>query len=209
MMCRGLYTRVRSRWRLLPTCFSRHASMEKHDDETSGYLLVCDAPAPDILFCQTPIFGTAATAHPLISLPLGRDISQSTSLSSTAACILEECVRAGIRSRATAQLSAQSYRCQTRKGADTAEVQEGAMTHRPCIVVGAVSLSCLMALISMVIGRPGCDSLPRVPAASAGEPSSEGDSWSSNPCAPPISLASALEETAWQLWVAATCPVNQ
>src|SRR5262245_66537451 len=66
-----------------------------------------------------------------------------------------------------------------------------------------------MALIGRVIGSPGCDSLPRVPAASAGEPSSEGDSWSSNPGAPPISLASALEETAWQLWVAATCPVNQ
>jgi hypothetical protein len=30
-----------------------------------------------------------------------------------------------------------------------------------------------------------------------------------NPCAPPSRIHSSLEETAWRLWVAATCPVNQ
>jgi hypothetical protein len=29
-----------------------------------------------------------------------------------------------------------------------------------------------------------------------------------NPCAAPNEIASSFEETAWQIWVAATCPVN-
>lgn len=29
-----------------------------------------------------------------------------------------------------------------------------------------------------------------------------------NPCAPPSQISPTIEETAWQLWVAATCPVN-
>ena len=29
-----------------------------------------------------------------------------------------------------------------------------------------------------------------------------------NPCAAPNQIASSFEETAWQIWVAATCPVN-
>jgi hypothetical protein len=29
-----------------------------------------------------------------------------------------------------------------------------------------------------------------------------------NPCAPPAAISKNLDETAWQLWVAATCPVN-
>jgi hypothetical protein len=30
-----------------------------------------------------------------------------------------------------------------------------------------------------------------------------------SPCAPPNRISSSVEETAWRLWVAATCPVNQ
>ena len=30
-----------------------------------------------------------------------------------------------------------------------------------------------------------------------------------NPCAAPNEVGSSFEETAWQLWVAATCPVNR
>ena len=29
-----------------------------------------------------------------------------------------------------------------------------------------------------------------------------------NPCAAPNEIGSSFEETAWQIWVAATCPVN-
>ena len=29
-----------------------------------------------------------------------------------------------------------------------------------------------------------------------------------NPCAAPNEISSSIEETAWQIWVAATCPVN-
>ena len=29
-----------------------------------------------------------------------------------------------------------------------------------------------------------------------------------NPCAVPNEVSSSIEETAWQIWVAATCPVN-
>ena len=29
-----------------------------------------------------------------------------------------------------------------------------------------------------------------------------------NPCAPPNEILSSIEETAWRIWVAATCPVN-
>ena len=29
-----------------------------------------------------------------------------------------------------------------------------------------------------------------------------------NPCAPPNEIVSSIEETAWRIWVAATCPVN-
>jgi hypothetical protein len=82
------------------------------------------------------------------------------------------------------------------------------MTRRICTIVGTVLLSCLIALAITMTVRAGHDSLLRVPAASAGEPPSAGNSWSSNPCAPPTSLASTPQETAWRLWVAATCPVN-
>lgn len=39
----------------------------------------------------------------------------------------------------------------------------------------------------------------------------EGDrfDFGENPCAPPSHISGSLEETAWRLWVAATCPVNQ
>ena len=30
----------------------------------------------------------------------------------------------------------------------------------------------------------------------------------SNPCAVPTEIGDSIEETAWQIWVAATCPVN-
>jgi hypothetical protein len=30
-----------------------------------------------------------------------------------------------------------------------------------------------------------------------------------NPCSPPDHVSSSIEETAWRIWVAATCPVNQ
>jgi hypothetical protein len=30
-----------------------------------------------------------------------------------------------------------------------------------------------------------------------------------NPCSPPNRIMSSIEETAWRIWVAATCPVNQ
>jgi hypothetical protein len=30
-----------------------------------------------------------------------------------------------------------------------------------------------------------------------------------NPCAAPNEVGSSFEETAWQIWVAATCPVNR
>ncbi len=30
-----------------------------------------------------------------------------------------------------------------------------------------------------------------------------------NPCSPPSQISPTIEQTAWQLWVAATCPVNQ
>ena len=30
-----------------------------------------------------------------------------------------------------------------------------------------------------------------------------------NPCAPPNEISASPEQTAWELWVAATCPVNQ
>src|SRR5919198_2897570 len=67
----------------------------------------------------------------------------------------------------------------------------------------------MMALVSLVTGRTGYDALLRVPAASAGVQAPEGDGGSPNPCAPPTSVTWPPHETAWRLWVAATCPVNQ
>jgi hypothetical protein len=36
-----------------------------------------------------------------------------------------------------------------------------------------------------------------------------GDDSTANPCAPPTQISPTISQTAWQLWVAATCPVNQ
>ncbi len=35
------------------------------------------------------------------------------------------------------------------------------------------------------------------------------DDAAQNPCAPPSQISPTIEQTAWQLWVAATCPVNR
>src|SRR5947208_8302683 len=43
-----------------------------------------------------------------------------------------------------------------------------------------------------------------IPAASA----DDGAHSQLNPCAAPNEIGSSIEETAWQIWVAATCPVN-
>jgi hypothetical protein len=37
----------------------------------------------------------------------------------------------------------------------------------------------------------------------------QADDSTQNPCAPPSQISPTIEQTAWQLWVAATCPVNQ
>jgi len=34
------------------------------------------------------------------------------------------------------------------------------------------------------------------------------DDSTANPCAPPTQISPTISQTAWQLWVAATCPVN-
>jgi hypothetical protein len=45
------------------------------------------------------------------------------------------------------------------------------------------------------------------PALSAG--ASENNPGQSSPCNPPDRITGSLEETAWRLWIAATCPVNK
>lgn len=41
-----------------------------------------------------------------------------------------------------------------------------------------------------------------------GASSARADDSTSNPCAPPTQVSPTIAQTAWQLWVAATCPVN-
>ena len=42
-----------------------------------------------------------------------------------------------------------------------------------------------------------------------GAASAMADDATANPCAPPTQVSPTISETAWQLWIAATCPVNQ
>lgn len=42
-----------------------------------------------------------------------------------------------------------------------------------------------------------------------GVPLARADNAARNPCAPPSQISPVIEQTAWQLWVAATCPVNR
>jgi hypothetical protein len=83
------------------------------------------------------------------------------------------------------------------------------MKRLPCTTAGAMALSCLIVMAITVIGSAGYDAPLGVPAASAGVQAAEGNGGSPNPCAPPTSVTSPPHETAWRLWVAATCPVNQ
>jgi hypothetical protein len=50
---------------------------------------------------------------------------------------------------------------------------------------------------------PGGGALPLGPNAAMADDST------ANPCAPPTQISPTISQTAWQLWVAATCPVNQ
>ncbi len=52
------------------------------------------------------------------------------------------------------------------------------------------------------IGAGGGAALP------IGVPVAQADDSTQNPCAPPSQISPTIEQTAWQLWVAATCPVN-
>lgn len=42
-----------------------------------------------------------------------------------------------------------------------------------------------------------------------GVSAAQADDAAQNPCAPPSQISPTIEQTAWQLWVAATCPVNR
>ena len=61
-----------------------------------------------------------------------------------------------------------------------------------------------IALFFLVSLPPGQQASLGIPAAKAGT----GDAKPLNPCAPPGSVSANITKTAWQLWVAATCPVN-
>ena len=70
------------------------------------------------------------------------------------------------------------------------------------ITVAAAAAVLLIAGIAPAKG-PGGTALPfAVPSAMAADSVQ-------NPCAPPSQAGPVIEQTAWQLWVAATCPVNQ
>jgi hypothetical protein len=68
----------------------------------------------------------------------------------------------------------------------------------------AIRLVCAVAIlvsISMTTGPGG--------AANGGSPAADAAIQAGNPaCTPPTAMASTPEETAWRLWVAATCPAN-
>jgi hypothetical protein len=73
------------------------------------------------------------------------------------------------------------------------------------IVAVAVASLMAIAVLFFTASEPvGPHASLGIPAARAGT----GDAKSLNPCAPPGSVSADISQTAWQLWVAATCPVN-
>ncbi len=68
----------------------------------------------------------------------------------------------------------------------------------------AASVAALLSIVAMLPWKtPG--GLPAPFGAGAAHAASA----SQNPCAAPTKISPNIDETAWQLWVAATCPVNQ
>jgi hypothetical protein len=61
----------------------------------------------------------------------------------------------------------------------------------------AVAIAAAVSLTIAILGSAA----PRAYAAGA-------NGSQQNPCAAPNEISSSIEETAWQTWVAATCPVN-
>ncbi len=61
----------------------------------------------------------------------------------------------------------------------------------------AVAITAMASLTIAILG-------PAAPGAYAGEAGGSRQ----NPCAAPNENGSSIEETGWQIWVAATCPVN-
>ncbi|MGH7045555.1 MAG: hypothetical protein ACREE2_04090 [Stellaceae bacterium] len=64
----------------------------------------------------------------------------------------------------------------------------------------------LAALLLATFGAGGLDTGTALPFGVA---TARADNPVANPCAPPSQISPTIEQTAWQLWVAATCPVNQ
>ena len=68
----------------------------------------------------------------------------------------------------------------------------------------ALALVGALLLMSGIVpgGAPASGGLP------FGAIAARADDTTSNPCAPPTQISPTITQTAWQLWVAATCPVK-
>ena len=75
------------------------------------------------------------------------------------------------------------------------------MTRLAAAVVASLAVIAFIFLVSL---PPGQQASLGIPAARAGTCYAK----ALNPCAPPGSVSANITKTAWQLWVAATCPVN-
>jgi hypothetical protein len=84
---------------------------------------------------------------------------------------------------------------------------KGGNVKRPAIaLVVALSTGALVMTTNIPTQWPA---LPEGSSAMAQSSYQTTNHQSTNPCAPPNEVARNPEQTAWELWVAATCPVNQ
>lgn len=81
------------------------------------------------------------------------------------------------------------------------------------VTLSAVAILLLLPVISTLIPQSGHERVHAAVANATPQTASVESQAASlgvrqNPCSPPTKITGTLEETAWRIWVAATCPVN-